>query len=170
MKGLLKSAIRDENPVVFFESELTYGKRGPVPEGEYIIPIGKADIKREGTDVTLITWSKNVFLVLDAAEQLAQQGISAEVLDLRTLRPLDREAVLTSVAKTHRCVVIQEQHEVASYGAYLGSMIHREIFDELDAPVGLVSTLEGPMPYSKALEVVLLPSIERIIEAVKATL
>jgi pyruvate dehydrogenase E1 component beta subunit len=170
MKGLLKSAIRDENPVVFFESELTYGKRGPVPEGEYILPIGKADIKREGTDVTLITWSKNVFLVLDTAEQLAQEGISAEVLDLRTLRPLDREAVLTSVAKTHRCVVVQEQHEVASYGAYLGSMIHREIFDELDAPVGLVSTLEGPMPYSKALEVVLLPSKERIIQAVKDVL
>jgi pyruvate dehydrogenase E1 component beta subunit len=170
MKGLLKSAIRDDNPVVFFESELTYGKRGPVPEGEYLIPIGKADIKREGTDVTLITWSKNVFLVLDAAEQLAQEGISAEVLDLRTLRPLDREAVLTSVAKTHRCVVVQEQHEVASYGAYLGSMIHREIFDELDAPVGLVSTLEGPMPYSKALEVVLLPSKERIIQAVKEIL
>ena len=168
MKGLLKSSIRDDNPVVFFESELTYGMRGPVPEGEYLIPIGKADIKREGTDVTLITWSKNVFLTLDVAEDLAQQGISAEVIDLRTLRPLDKEAVFTSVAKTNRCVIVQEQHEVASYGAYLSHLISTEIFDELDAPVGLVSTLEAPMPYSKALEVVLLPSKERIIEKVRA--
>ena len=167
MKGLLKSSIRDDNPVVFFESELTYGKRGPVPEGEYIVPIGKADIKREGTDVTLITWSKNVFLTLDTAEALAQEGISAEVVDLRTLRPVDREAVLTSVAKTHRCVIVQEQHEVASYGSWLSHMIGTEIFDELDAPVKLVSTLEAPMPYSKALEVVLLPSKERIIQAVR---
>jgi pyruvate dehydrogenase E1 component beta subunit len=167
MKGLLKSSIRDDNPVVFFESELTYGKRGPVPEGEYLIPIGKADIKREGTDVTLITWSKSVFLTLDVAEALAQEGISAEVIDLRTLRPVDREAVLTSVAKTHRCVIVQEQHEVASYGSWLSHMIGSEIFDELDAPVKVVSTLEAPMPYSKALEVVLLPSKERIMQAVR---
>mgnify|MGYP006276115483 CR=1 FL=1 len=167
MKGLLKSSIRDDNPVVFFESELTYGKRGPVPEGEYIVPIGKADIKREGSDVTLITWSKNVFLTLDVAEALAQEGISAEVVDLRTLRPLDREAVLTSVAKTHRCVIVQEQHEVASYGSWLSHMIGTEIFDELDAPIKVVSTLEAPMPYSKALEVVLLPSKERIMQSVR---
>lgn len=168
MKGLLKSSIRNDNPVVFFESELTYGKRGPVPEGEYLIPIGKADIKREGADVTLVTWSKNLFLVLDTAEELAQQGISAEVIDLRTLRPLDKETLFNSVAKTHRCVIVQEQHEVASYGAYLSHLISTEIFDELDAPVGLVSTLEAPMPYSKALEVVLLPGKDRIIEKVKA--
>jgi pyruvate dehydrogenase E1 component beta subunit len=167
MKGLLKSSIRDDNPVVFFESELTYGKRGPVPEGEYLVPIGKADIKREGSDVTIITWSKSVFLCLDAAEALAQEGISAEVVDLRTLRPLDREAVLSSVAKTHRCVVVQEQHEVASYGAYLSHLISTEIFDELDAPVKVISTLDAPMPYSKALEVVLLPSKEGIVQAVR---
>ena len=168
MKGLLKSSIRNDNPVVFFESELTYGKRGPVPEGEYLVPIGKADIKREGSDVTLVTWSKNLFLVLETAEELAQQGISAEVVDLRTLRPLDKEALFNSVAKTHRCVIVQEQHEVASYGAYLSHLISTEIFDELDAPVGLVSTLEAPMPYSKALEVVLLPGKDRIIEKVKS--
>ena len=166
MKGLLKSAIRDDNPVVFFESELTYGKRGPVPEGEYLIPIGKADIKRAGSDVTLITWSKNLFITLEVAEALALEGISAEVVDLLSLRPLDKETVLNSVAKTHRCVVVQEQHEVASYGAYLAHMITSSIFDELDAPVGLVSMLEGPMPYSKALEVVLIPSKERIMAAV----
>jgi pyruvate dehydrogenase E1 component beta subunit len=168
MKGLLKSSIRNDNPVVFFESELTYGKRGPVPEGEYLVPIGKADIKREGSDVTLITWSKNLFLTLEAAEALAQEGISAEVVDLRTLRPLDKEAIFNSVAKTNRVVIVQEQHEVASYGAYLSHLISTEIFDELDAPVGLVSTLEAPMPYSKALEVVLLPGKERILEKVRA--
>jgi pyruvate dehydrogenase E1 component beta subunit len=142
--------------------------KGPVPTEEYVIPIGKADIKREGSDVTIITWSKNVFLCLEAAEALAQQGISAEVVDLRTLRPFDREAVLTSVAKTNRCVVVQEQHEIASYGAFMSHFISREIFDELDAPVGLVSTLEAPMPYSKALEVVLLPSVARIVQEVRA--
>jgi pyruvate dehydrogenase E1 component beta subunit len=167
MKGLLKSSIRDDNPVVFFESELTYGMRGPVPEEEYLVPIGKADIKREGTDVTLVTWSKNLFLTLDVAAALAEEGISAEVVDLRTLRPLDKETLFNSVAKTHRCVVVQEQHEVASYGAYLSHLISTEIFDELDAPVGLVSTLEAPMPYSKALEVVLLPSKQRVIEKVR---
>jgi pyruvate dehydrogenase E1 component beta subunit len=170
MKGLLKSAIRDDNPVCFFESELTYSLKGPVPEGEYLIPIGKADIKRYGTDVTLISWSKNVFQTLEIAERLAHDGISAEVLDLRTLRPLDKEAVLTSVAKTHRCVVIQEQHEVASYGAYLSHLIQSEIFDQLDAPIGLVSTLEVPMPYAKSLEEVILPSVDRGVAEVKRIL
>jgi pyruvate dehydrogenase E1 component beta subunit len=170
MKGLLKSSIRDDNPVVFFESELTYGKRGPVPEGEYLIPIGKAEVKREGSDVTLITWSKNLFLTLDVAEELAKQGISAEVVDLRTLRPLDKETVFNSVAKTNRCVIVQEQHEIASYGSYLSHLISTEIFDELDAPVRLVSSLEAPMPYSKALEVVILPSKDRVIEKVKSVL
>jgi pyruvate dehydrogenase E1 component beta subunit len=170
MKGLLKAAIRDDNPVCFFESELTYSLKGPVPEEEYIIPIGKADIKREGSDVTLITWSKNVFLTLQVAEALAAEGISAEVIDLRTLRPLDEEAILNSVAKTHRAVIIQEQHEIASYGAYLSHLIQSRVFDELDAPVGLVSSLEVPMPYSKSLEIVVLPSKEKCIAAVKAVL
>ncbi len=165
MKGLLKSAIRNDNPVVFFESELTYSLKGPVPEQEYVIPIGKADIKREGSDLTIITWSKNVFLSLQVAEALAAQGISAEVVDLRTLRPLDKEAVLTSVAKTHRALIIQEQHQVASYGTYLSHLIQSEIFDELDAPVEVVSSLEVPMPYSKSLEAVVLPSKERCLEA-----
>lgn len=161
MKGLLKSAIRNDNPVVFFESELTYSLKGVVPEEEYLIPIGKVDIKREGSDITLISWSKNVFLTQQVAEDLSGRGISAEVVDLRTLRPLDKEAVLTSVAKTHRALIIQEQHEVASYGSYLSHLIHTEIFDELDAPVGLVGSLEAPMPYSKPLEAIILPSRER---------
>ena len=165
MKGLLKSSIRNDNPVCFFESELTYSLKGPVPEGEYTIPLGVADIKREGADITLISWSKNVFLTMQVAEALAEQGISAEVVDLRTLRPLDEEAVLHSVAKTNRCLIIQEQHEIASYGAWLAHLIQSKIFDSLDAPVGLVSSLEVPMPYSKALEVHVLPSKERCLEA-----
>jgi len=170
MKGMLKSSIRDDNPVVFFESELTYGMKGAVPEGEYTVPIGVADIKRKGTDITLVTWSKTLFLVLEVAEELAKEGISAEVVDLRTLRPLDTTTLFNSVAKTHRAVVIQEQHVVSSYGAFLGHIISREIFDELDAPVGLVSSLEAPMPYSKPLETVILPSKEKILKEIRATL
>jgi len=165
MKGLLKSSIRDDNPVCFFESELTYSMKGPVPEGEYTIPLGVADVKKEGSDITLISWSKNVFLTLEVANALEQQGISAEVLDLRTLRPLDEDAIFTSVAKTNRVLVIQEQHEMASFGAYISHLISTRIFDELDAPVGLVSSLDVPMPYSKSLESVILPSKDRCIEA-----
>lgn len=163
-KGLLKSAIRDDDPVCFFESELTYSLKGEVPEEEYLIPIGKADIKKEGSDITLISWSKNVFLTLEVAKELEAQGISAEVLDLRTLRPLDEEAIYTSVSKTHRVLIIQEQHEIASFGAYISFLIQKNIMDELDAPVGLISTLPVPMPYSKALESVILPSKDRCME------
>ena len=170
MKGLLKTAIRNDNPVVFFESELTYSLKGEVPEGEYTIPIGRADLKREGNDVTIITWSKNVFLALQVADDLATKGIAADVLDLRSLRPLDEDAILTSVAKTHRVVIIQEQHQVASYGAYLSHLISTKAFDELDAPVELVSSLEIPMPYAKSLEAVILPSKERCLEAVQRVL
>lgn len=170
MKGLLKSAIRDDNPVVFFESELTYSLKGPVPEEEYLIPIGSAEVKREGSDVTIIAWSKNVFLALQTAEALSEQNISAEVLDLRTLRPLDRDTLFKSVAKTHHAVVIQEQHSMASYGAYLGHLISSEIFDELDAPVGLISSLDVPLPYAKSLERVILPSRERCVQQVLKTL
>ena len=170
MKGLLKSSIRDDNPVVFFESELTYGLKGPVPEEEYLIPIGKADIKKEGSDITIITWSKNVFLALEAAKALEEENISAEVIDLRTLRPLDEEAVLNSVAKTHRVLILQEQHQVASYGAWLSFLIQDKIFDELDAPIGLISTEEVPMPYSKALEPYILPTKEKCIREAKKVL
>lgn len=165
MKGLLKSCIRDDNPCCFFESELTYGLKGAVPEEEYIIPLGKADIKKQGTDISLITWSKNVFIALDAAKELEAQSISVEVVDLRTLRPLDTEAIFNSVSKTHRCLIIQEQHQVASFGAYLSHLISTEIFDELDAPVGLLSSLEVPMPYAKSLEAVILPNKQRAVEA-----
>ena len=169
-KGLLKSSIRDNNPVCFFESELTYSMKGPVPEEEYVIPLGVADIKREGTDITLISWSKSVFLTLDVAKELEKEGISAEVIDLRTLRPLDTEAIMRSVKKTHRVLVIQEQHVVASFGAYLSHLISTEAFDDLDAPVGLISMLEAPMPYSKSLETVILPSKDRCVSEAKKVL
>lgn len=170
MKGLLKSSIRNDNPVVFFESELTYSLQGEVPEDEYLVPIGKAEIKREGSDISIITWSKNLFLCLEVAEELAKEGVSAEVVDLRTLRPLDAETLLNSVAKTHRALIVQEQHQVASYGAYLSHLISTEVFDELDAPVGLVSSLEVPMPYSKSLEAVVLPSKQRCLEEARRVL
>lgn len=170
MKGLLKSSIRDDNPVIFMEAELTYGLRGHVPEEEYLLPIGKADIKKEGSDITLISWSRAYFVTMQVAEKLAEQGINAEVIDLRTLRPLDKEAILNSVSKTNRCVVIQDQYEIASYGAYLAYLIQKEILDDLDAPVGLVSTMEVPMPYSKVLEDYVRPNVDRCLAEVLKTM
>ena len=170
MKGLLKSSIRDENPVVFFESELTYSMRGLVPEEEYTIPLGVADIKREGTDITLISWSKMVHVALEVAADLDKEGVSAEVVDLRTLRPLDKQAILSSVAKTHRACVIQEQHSVASFGSYISHLISTAIFDELDAPVGLVSSAESPFPYTKSLEPYILTNKNSALPIVRSVL
>lgn len=170
MKGLLKSAIRDDNPVVFFESELTYSLKGLVPKGEHLVPIGKADIKRKGSDITLITWSKMLFLTMQVADELAKQGISAEIVDLRSLRPLDKETIFNSVAKTHRVAVIQEQHSVASFGAYISHLIQSEIFDELDAPVGVISSLEAPLSYARVLEDFVMPSVPRCLEEIKKIL
>jgi pyruvate dehydrogenase E1 component beta subunit len=170
-KGLLKSAIRDDNPVVFIEAELLYGARGEVPEGEYVIPIGKADIKRPGTDVTIITWSRMLtWHVLPAAEQLAEQGINVEVIDLRTIKPFDHEAVAASVRKTNRVVVVEEGWPFASIGSELSDFIQRECFDDLDAPVRRVTGLEVNMAYAANLERAIQRSAERIIEAVKAVL
>lgn len=170
-KGLLKSAIRDDNPIVFIEAELLYGARGDVPEGEYTIPIGKADIKRPGSDVTIITWSRMVTAhVLPAAQQLAEQGIDAEVIDLRTLKPFDQEAVAASVRKTNRVVIVEEGWPFASVGSELADFIQRECFDDLDAPVRRVTGLEVNMAYAANLERAIQPSPERIIEAVKAVL
>ncbi|MCS6961756.1 MAG: pyruvate dehydrogenase complex E1 component subunit beta [Deltaproteobacteria bacterium] len=166
MKGLLKTAIRDDNIVCFFESELTYSLRGEVPDEEYLIPLGKGDIKKEGKDVTLISWSKNVHLALKVAEELEQDNIDAEVVDLRSLRPLDKDLIFGSVRKTNRVVVIQEQHEISSYGSYLAYLIQKDCFDYLDAPVEVVSSLEVPMPYSLSLEEIVFPSVARCKEAV----
>jgi pyruvate dehydrogenase E1 component beta subunit len=151
-KGLLKSAIRDDDPVIFIEGEMLYNTKGEVPEGEHVVPLGQADIKREGSDVTLVCHSKTVSVALKAAEQLGSDGVNAEVLDLRTIRPLDTESVLASVAKTHRCVVIEEGWPFAGVGAQVVDLIQREAFDELDAPVLRVTGADIPMPYNKHLE------------------
>jgi pyruvate dehydrogenase E1 component beta subunit len=151
-KGLLKSAIRDDDPIVFIEGEMLYNTKGEVPEGEHVVPIGQADVKREGSDVTLICHSKTVSVALKAADQLAADGVNAEVVDLRTIRPLDHESVLNSVAKTHRCVVIEEGWPFAGVGAQVVDTIQREAFDELDAPILRVTGADVPMPYNKQLE------------------
>ena len=169
-KGLLKSAIRDDNPVVVIEGEMLYNTKGEVPEGEHVVPIGRADIKREGADVTLICHSKSVSVALKAAEQLAADGINAEVLDLRTIRPLDTGAILDSVAKTHRCVVVEEGWPFAGVGAQVVDTIQREAFDELDAPVLRVTGADVPMPYNKQLEKAAKADPAKVIGAVNQVL
>jgi pyruvate dehydrogenase E1 component subunit beta len=166
-KGLLKSAIRDDNPVVFIEGEMLYNTKGEVPESEYVTPIGKAEIKREGGDVTLVCHSKTVATALKAAEQLAEQGIAAEVVDLRTIRPLDTETVLGSVGRTHRCVVVEEGWAFAGVGAQVVDEIQRQAFDELDAPILRVTQADVPMPYNKALERAAKADPAKVVDAVK---
>ena len=167
-KGLLKSSIRDNNPVVFLEGEMLYNTKGEVPEGEYTIPLGKADLKREGSDVTLICHSKTVAVALKAAETLDQElKVSADVLDLRTIRPMDVDAILASVRKTNRCVVVEEGWPFCGVGAQVVHEIQHAAFDDLDAPVERVTGADVPMPYNKHLERAAKPSPELVIEAVK---
>jgi len=167
-KGLLKAAIRDDNPVCFMESELMYSLKGEVPSGEHVIPLGVADVKRPGEDVTIVTWGKMVHTALKAAEELAGGGVAAEVLDLRTIRPLDTEAILASVRKTHRLLVVQEGWPFAGVAAEVITLVAREAFDELDAPPERVTNLDTPMPYAVNLEAEILPSVPRIVAAVHA--
>jgi pyruvate dehydrogenase E1 component beta subunit len=169
-KGLLKSAIRDDNPVVFMEGEMLYNTKGEVPEGEHIVPIGKAEVKRAGEHVSLICYSKTVASCLKAAEQLEAEGISAEVLDLRTIRPLDLEALFTSVSKTHRAVIAEEGWYFAGAGAQVVDELQQGIFDELDAPILRVTGADVPMPYNKYLEKAAKTSPERIVAAAKKVL
>ncbi len=169
-KGLLKSAIRDDNPVAFFEAELSYGWEGHVPSEEYLIPLGQADIKRAGSDVTLISFGKAIRVTMEAAGALAEDGIEAEVVDLRSLRPLDETAVYASVQKTGRCVVVEESWPVASFASYLGWLVSKHCFDDLDAPVELVLMEDVPTPYNHRLELASQPSLEKIVEAVKRVL
>ena len=167
-KGLLKSAIRDDDPVVFLEGEMLYNMKGDVPEEEYTVPIGVADVKRAGTDVTLVCHSKTVAVALKAAEQLAQaHGLSAEVVDLRTIRPLDVATLAESVRKTNRCVVVEEGWPFAGVGAQVVDDLQREVFDHLDAPILRVTQADVPMPYNKHLEKAAKPSPERVIAAVR---
>jgi pyruvate dehydrogenase E1 component beta subunit len=169
-KGLLKSAIRDDNPVVFMEGEMLYNTKGEVPDDEYTIPIGKADRKREGSDVTLVCHSKTLSVALKAADKLAQEDISAEVLDLRTIRPLDTEAIFESVSRTHRCVVVEEGWPFAGVGAQVVYEIQKNIFDELDAPVLRVTQADVPMPYNRALEKAAKPDPDTVAATVKKVL
>lgn len=166
-KGMLKAAIRDDNPVIFLESELMYSWKGEVPETEYLIPFGEASIKRNGTDVTLISFSKPVKLLMDASIELAKQGINAEVIDLRSLKPLDELTIYNSVKKTNRCVIVDEAWPFASVGSHIGYLVSRNCFDFLDAPVVLISSEDVPMPYNHRLELAAQPSVKKIIDAVK---
>lgn len=169
-KGLLKSSIRDDDPVIFLEGEMLYNLKGEVPEGEHIVPIGTAEIKRPGSDVTLIGHSKTVAVALKAADQLAELGVNAEVIDLRTIRPLDTEAILRSVTRTNRCVVAEEGWPFAGVGAQVVDVIQRDAFDALDAPVLRVSGADVPMPYNKHLEKAAKTDVGRVVEAAKRVL
>jgi len=169
-KGLLKSAIRDDNPVIFMENEVLYNLKGEVPDEEYHIPIGLSEVKRPGHDVTIVAWSRSVITALAAAELLAKEGIEAEVVDPRTLRPLDDEPIFDSVRKTGRCVVVEEGWLMAGFGAEITDRVQRECFDLLDAPVVRVTSADVPMPYSKMLEKAFLPQPEKVVDAVHRVL
>lgn len=166
-KGLLKSAIRDNDPVIFMESEQMYGDKGEVPEEEYLIPIGVADVKREGTDVTIVSFGKMMKIALAAAEELAKDGVNAEVIDLRSVRPIDYKTVVESVKKTNRLVVVEEAWPLASISSEIAYHVQRYAFDYLDAPVARVTCMDVPLPYAPTLIEASLPNVERTIKAVK---
>jgi pyruvate dehydrogenase E1 component beta subunit len=166
-KGLLKAAIRDDDPVVFMESELMYGEKGDVPEEEYIIPIGVANVVRQGTDVTLVSFNKMMKVALDAADELAKENISAEVIDLRTIRPMDWMTILNSVKKTNRLVVVEEQWPVCSVSSEIAYRIQKEGFDYLDAPIRRVTSVDAPMHYAPNLVAAYLPSVTKVVKVVK---
>ncbi len=164
-KGLLKAAIRDNDPVAFMEGELLYNLKGEVPDDDFVIPLGVADLKAEGEDVSIITHGKMVHVALQAAQKLEKEGIRADVLDLRTLRPLDVDAILTTVRKTNRAVYVEEGWPYAGTGAQIAALIQEEAFDHLDAPVVRVTQADVPMPYAKNLENLAKPSADRVVEA-----
>ncbi len=169
-KGLLKAAIRDPDPVVVMEGELLYNLRGPVPAGEHVVPLGLADLKREGDDVSIITHGKMVHVALQAAARLAKDGIEADVLDLRSLRPLDADAILDTVRKTNRAVYVEEGWAYVGIGAQIAALIQEEAFDHLDAPVLRVTQADVPMPYAKNLEQLAKPRASQVVEACKRVL
>ena len=166
-KGLLKSALRQDDPVIFLEHESLYGVKGEVPAGEYLVPLGQANVMREGKDVTIISYSKCVFDALRAAESLENEGVDAEVIDLRTLNPLDIHTVTESVIKTGKAIVVYEGWRTGGAGAEIAAQIYETAFDHLDAPVERVATLDTPIPYNKRLERAALPSADQIVRAVE---
>jgi pyruvate dehydrogenase E1 component beta subunit len=169
-KGLLKSAIRDNDPVIFMESEQMYGEKGEVPEEEYLIPIGKADIKRVGSDVTLVSFGKIIKTCFAAAEELEKEGVSCEIIDLRTIRPIDYDTVIESVKKTNRLVIVEEAWPLGSIATEVSFKVQKEAFDYLDAPVLRVTSADVPLPYAPTLIDAALPNATRVIKAVKQVL
>jgi pyruvate dehydrogenase E1 component beta subunit len=169
-KGLLKTAIRDDNPVVFIEGETLYGSTSEVPTEEYLIPLGVGDVKREGEHVTLVAWSKMVHTCLEAAAVLAKEGIEAEVIDPRTLRPLDSDLIVASVRKTGRCVIVEVGWPMCGYGAEVAYQVQKHCMDSLDAPVERVTSDDVPMPYAANLEQEVMPQVKDVVEAVKRVL
>jgi pyruvate dehydrogenase E1 component beta subunit len=169
-KGLLKTSIRDNDPVIFMESELMYGDKGAVPEEEYLIPLGVADIKRPGSDVTIVSFGKIMKVALSAAAELEKEGISVEVIDLRTVRPIDYNAIVESVKKTNRLVVVEEAWPLSSIATDIAYHVQRYAFDYLDAPVMRVNSLDVPLPYAPTLIEVILPNVAKTVKAVKAVL
>ncbi len=166
-KGLLKSAIRDNDPVIFMESEQMYGDKGEVPEGEYLIPIGKAKIVEEGTDVTIVSFGKIMKVALEASKTLREEGISAEVIDLRTIRPIDYETVINSVKKTNRMIILEEAWPLGNISTELSYMVQRNAFDYLDAPIRRINTKDTPLPYAPTLVDAWFPKVKDVISAVK---
>lgn len=167
VKGLLTAAIREDDPVIFFQHKKLFAKEGPVPDGEYVVPLGKAAIKRPGSGATILTYGSGLYLSLEAANQLAGMGIEAEVIDLRTLKPLDFETIAASVRKTNRAVVVHEACLSGGFGAEVSARIHSELFDDLDAPVLRVAARDVPMPFSPGMEKFVLPKVEDVIGAVR---
>ncbi len=169
-KGMMLTAIRDNNPIIFMEAGALYGAKGEVPEGDYTVPFGKARIAREGTDVTLISYGRQVPLLQKVAETLEGEGVSAEVIDLRSIRPFDTETIVNSVRKTHRAVVVQEQWRWFSVASEVAAVIQEQAFDDLDAPVERVSGAEVPAPYARNLELAAFPSVDQIAAAARRVL
>ena len=169
-KGLLKSSIRDENPVIFMESEVMYGEKGEVPEGEYLTPIGVANVVKEGTDVTIVSFGKMMKVAIAAAQELEKEGKSVEIIDLRTIRPIDYDTVVNSVKKTNRLVVVEEASPLGAISSEIAYHVQKYAFDYLDAPVQRVNSLDVPLPYAPTLIEEIIPSKKRAVEALKAVL
>jgi pyruvate dehydrogenase E1 component beta subunit len=169
-KGMLKAAIRDDNPVLFTESIALYPKASPVPDEEYLIPIGKSDVKRTGKDVTIVSYARGVEWSLEAAGILAKEGIEAEVIDMRWLRPLDLDPVYESFKKTNRCVVVEESLPMYSFGSEIAARLQEAAFDYMDAPIKRVTAMDVPLPFAAEIELMALPSAQKVVDAVKEVL
>ncbi|RIK45432.1 MAG: alpha-ketoacid dehydrogenase subunit beta [Chloroflexi bacterium] len=169
-KGFLKAAVQGNDPVMFIEHSLIYRNRGLIPDGEYILPLEGAEVRKEGSDVTIVSWSRGAILAMGAADELEREGISSEVIDMRVLRPLDIDTVAKSVAKTNRLVIVEESWRTMGLGAEIAAAVQEVAFDDLDAPIGRVGSIEVPMPYARNLERIIIPGKDEVIQAVKATL